>query len=114
MAAIQGLTHTYEHKGKLVAQPIAMQRPFWTHFGAKHSFPLIAEAARRLLSMHVTSCSSERNWSLWGRVFTAARNRLGKERGEKMIYIRGNSKSKARDSFAVTLSVIEEAEEEEQ
>ena len=48
---------------------------------------------------------------LTGRVFTAARNQLGKERGEMMIYIRGNSKSVAQDSFAVTLSVIDEEQE---
>ena len=34
-----------------------------------------------------------------------------KERGEMMIYIRGNSKSVANDSFAVTLSVIDEEQE---
>jgi hypothetical protein len=29
----------------------------------------------RLLSMHATSCASERNWSLWGSLYTQARNR---------------------------------------
>ena len=108
---VAGLVVKTELKGKVLVQPISARRRFWKIFGAMHGFPLIAEAANRLLSMHVTSCSSERNWSLWGRVFTAARNRLGKERGEMMIYIRGNSKSVANDSFAVTLSVIDEEQE---
>ena len=49
---MSGLTSTIEHKGKLVAAHIAMRRRFWTVFGAMHGFPLIAEAANRLLSMH--------------------------------------------------------------
>ncbi|EFJ39011.1 hypothetical protein VOLCADRAFT_88786 [Volvox carteri f. nagariensis] len=35
----------------------------------------------------------KRNWSLWGNIFTKARNRLGKERAEKLIYIRQNRKA---------------------
>lgn len=40
--------------------------------------------------MHVTTCASERNWSLWGATYTKARNRLAIERAEKLIFIRGN------------------------
>ena len=89
-----------------------MRRHFWTRFATKLGFLLIAKAAQRLLSMHVISCSSECNWSQGGTVFTASRNRLGKERGKMMIDIHDNFKSRARDSFAVTLSVSEEEEQE--
>ena len=44
-----------------------------------------------VLSMHATSCASERNWSLWGNLYVKARNRLAIERAEMLVYIRGNS-----------------------
>jgi hypothetical protein len=83
---------------------------FWSRFGCK-SFVFIAEAAGRLISMHTTSCSSERNWSLWGKVFSSrsTRSSLGKEQGEKMIFIRGNSIAFiAGPSHAVALECINE------
>ncbi|KAJ9525866.1 hypothetical protein QJQ45_009262 [Haematococcus lacustris] len=33
----------------------------------------------------------ERNWSAWGRLYTAARNRLGMERAKKLIFIKANA-----------------------
>ncbi len=39
--------------------------------------------------MRPTICASERNWSLWGNVFTKSRNRLAITRAEKLI--RGNT-----------------------
>lgn len=41
--------------------------------------------------MHATSCAPERNWSQWGLLFTKLRANLSLERGEKIIYIKGNS-----------------------
>jgi hypothetical protein len=79
-------------EGEPVAAPSTQRRiNFWANMGAG-AFPEVAEAAVRLLSMHATSCASERNWSLWGSLCTAARNRLAIERANKLISIRGNSK----------------------
>ena len=43
-------------------------------------YPLLTNVALRLLSLHATSCSSERNWSLWRFVCRDNRRRLGLER----------------------------------
>lgn len=45
--------------------------------------------------VHVTTCASKRNWSIWGKVYTKDRNRLGLSLGEnfskpEVVYIRGN------------------------
>jgi hypothetical protein len=37
------------------------------------------------------SCASERNWSLWGNVFTKKRTRLAITRAEKLTFIRGKT-----------------------
>ena len=43
-----------------------------------------------------TSCSTERNWSLFGnKYFSKTRNRLVLERARKLAYIRRNSSSGA-------------------
>eukprot|EP00955_Chlamydomonas_euryale_P034824 349907-Chlamydomonas_euryale.AAC.1 len=42
--------------------------------------------------MHASSAASERNWSVWGQIYTKYRTRLELSRGEKMAYIRGNTK----------------------
>ena len=41
--------------------------------------------------VHATSASSERNWSVWGQIFTKYRSRLDLEKGKKIAYIRGNT-----------------------
>ncbi|KXZ43791.1 hypothetical protein GPECTOR_80g151 [Gonium pectorale] len=66
------------------------------------SYPALAFVANRVLRMHATTCAAERNWSLWGNVYTKARNRLGKERAEKLIYIRGNSSALAIEREGLT------------
>ncbi len=57
------------------------------------TFPTLAEMASRALSMHATSCASERNWSLWSNVYAKARSQLAIDRAFKLIYIRQNSKA---------------------
>ncbi|EFJ41284.1 hypothetical protein VOLCADRAFT_98721 [Volvox carteri f. nagariensis] len=56
-------------------------------------YPALANVADRVLRMHTTTCAAERNWSLWGNIFSKARNRLAQERAEKLIYIRQNDDS---------------------
>jgi hypothetical protein len=58
---------------------------FWASPAAAAAFPSLAIVALRLLSMHTTSCASERNWSLWGYIYSEARNRF--ERAGKLVYV---------------------------
>lgn len=74
----------------------------------------MAEAAVRLLSMHLTSCSAERNWSAWGLAYQKARASMAIERAEKLIYIKTNIDAdddgyKQSDEEAL-LAALEEAE----
>lgn len=80
----------------------------WDRF--KDKFPELTPVVLRLMACHATTCATERNWSLWGRVYTSARNALGLERAKKMIAICTNSRMHVEDAFAVSLSVIEGVE----
>lgn len=77
----------------------------WTDYGKPH-FADVVPVVLKLLSCHTTTCATERNWSLWGRIYTAARNALGMERAKKMIAICTNSREHSEDDFAVSLAVI--------
>jgi hypothetical protein len=78
--------------GRVQLAPIEHRRSFWLMHIAP-SFPILASAAERLLSAHVTTGASERVWSVAGRVFTKSRNRLGLERARKLMYVACNSKA---------------------
>jgi cytochrome c-type biogenesis protein CcmH/NrfF len=54
--------------------------------------------------------STERNWALWGRVDTAARNALSLERAKKLMTVRLNSRAQEEanmEDCALLLSVLE-------
>jgi hypothetical protein len=87
-----------------------MLRKFWGHSGA--AYPGVAAAAIRLMSMHPTSCASERNWSLWGSVYNKSRNRLAIKRAEKLIFIRGNTANSEQLTEVDALLDLLEAEDE--
>ena len=53
--------------------------------------PLVAIAAGRFLSAHVTRGATERNWSLFGNISSKTRNRLHLEKAQKLAFIRANS-----------------------
>ena len=71
-------------------------------------WPELSKVAMKLLSMHPTSAAAERNWSLWGRVYTASRNALGLERARKMIMYCFNSRAQEADmnDFSLLLDTI--------
>jgi hypothetical protein len=73
----------------------------------------LTEVAVRLLACHATSAATERKWSLWGRVYTAAKSRLGLEHAKEMITICANEKARVphREACATTLDMIEDTEE---
>ncbi|KAJ9518761.1 hypothetical protein QJQ45_026025 [Haematococcus lacustris] len=69
----------------------ASQRLTWWQIYAKPHFPALATAALRLLSVHVSTCASERNWSAWGRLFDdPRRSGLDMASAEKLIFIQTN------------------------
>jgi hypothetical protein len=86
---------------------VKMRKGFWKRFG-RTKYPLLSEVALRVMSVHPTSAATERNWSLWGRVYTSARNALGLERAKKMITFCFNDRAKAvdQDDFGLLLSVV--------
>jgi hypothetical protein len=101
-----------EERGKVFLAPTDQRRGLWTRNLAKAGFPLLALCADRLLSMHATSAASERNWSVWGQIYTKYKTRLGLEKGGKIVYIRGNSKivegEDNKDEFEeVSLQVVD-------
>ncbi|KAJ9533205.1 hypothetical protein QJQ45_018313 [Haematococcus lacustris] len=69
----------------------AHQRLTWWQVYAQSKFPVLAKAAMRLLSVHVSTCAAERNWSAWGRTFADAhRNTLSIEKAEELVFIQAN------------------------
>ena len=77
-----------------------LRRNFWRRIGSE-KFPLLAAASARLLSLHASSCSAERNWSAWGRTFVPLRNRLSHAVAEKMVFIKGNLAKPVQDMAVV-------------
>jgi hypothetical protein len=74
--------------GSIIVPSVAQRLAWWGEAAA--TYPLLAAAARCLLPRHVTSCASERNWSVWGNTYTKLRNKLAIGTAEKMIFIAGN------------------------
>jgi hypothetical protein len=79
----------------------------WSKFGADISE--LRDVAVRLLSAHATTAASERNWSLWGRTYCAARSSLGMERAKALIAICSAEKAKIplSEAFQITLDVLD-------
>jgi hypothetical protein len=54
--------------------------------------PVLAKVAGQLLSMHSTSCASERNLSVFGRLHDKLRGSLHLDRGQKLVYLAVNDR----------------------
>lgn len=89
VSAIMGSVREQDKKVTMIS--IEQRRSFWSLYASK-TYPLLARCAQRLLSMHVTSAASERNWSVWGNIYTKYRANMSIATAEKLVYIRGNSK----------------------
>jgi hypothetical protein len=68
-----------------------------------------------VLSIHTTSCSSERNWSIWGHIHSKARNRMSMKHAGKVVYIKQNSPNTAvlpsdgaKNEWEVCLQLLED------
>jgi hypothetical protein len=75
---------------------------------------VLTRAAVRLLGCHVTSCAAERNYSAWGRVYTAHRNRTGIKKASKLIYFKANegSDDERADDEAVAIDQMTDSDDE--
>jgi hypothetical protein len=103
--------------GPQLLKPVQQRRNWWRVYG-KGPFPLMSKVACRLLGMHVTTCASERDWSLWGNVFVKARSRLALAKAEKLIFVKGNLQlaeggwEAAKPDVQLMLEVLEHEEDE--
>ncbi|KAG1660239.1 hypothetical protein FOA52_007636 [Chlamydomonas sp. UWO 241] len=105
-------------KIKIIITPASSRRGLWTKNLANNGFPLLALCADRLLSMHAASAASERNWSVWGHIFTKCNTHLGLIKGEMLVFICGNSETVIitdGDEFEeISLEMLEEILEGEE
>jgi hypothetical protein len=87
---------------------VRMRKGVWKRY-LSEQMPELAAVAVRMMSVHPTSCSTERNWGAWGRMYTAARNKLGLERAKKMITFCFNHRmmNVDTDDFVLNLSMLE-------
>jgi hypothetical protein len=92
---------------------------------AQDVFPDFSTVALRLMSIHHTSCAEWHkvnvslyiqhlvqwsiNRSVWGRLYTSARNALGAERAKKMIAFSFNSRAQqvSMTDLALHLALVE-------
>jgi hypothetical protein len=104
------LTDRQQHEGGKLAiiSTVEDRREWWLKY-ASQSYPWLAKAAVRLLSMHVTTCAAERNWSVFGNVFSKARSRLAVSRAEKLVFIKANMGAQYNEGDSeILLDVMEE------
>ncbi|KAJ9508499.1 hypothetical protein QJQ45_012027 [Haematococcus lacustris] len=68
-------------------------------------FPILAKAAVRLLSVHVSTAAAERNWSVWTSIYrNGLRSKLSVEQAEKLVYLKANSRDET-DTLALPKDV---------
>lgn len=60
----------------------------WESFGSK--CPLLQQLAIRILTQPRTASGCERNWSVFEQIHTRKRNRLLKERLDKLVFVNYN------------------------
>ena len=94
-----------KYKFAVIPKTAARMKIWVTH--GKDAFSNYVDVVQQLLCCHTTSSATERNWSVWGRVYAAARNRLGIERAKKMIAMHTNTRHLTGDDVAVSLAVID-------
>ena len=79
----------------------------WEKFGT--AVPELRDVVIRLLSAHATSAATERNWSLWGRIYVASRSSTAMQTSKCMISICAAEKAKQSPGqvLELTLKVVE-------
>jgi hAT family C-terminal dimerisation region len=76
---------------KRTSAPVHQRMQCWLRM-LQPTFPKLSRVAAMVLSMHCTSCASERNLSVFGRLFEKHRSTLQLDRGAKMIYLAVNDR----------------------
>ena len=83
--------HTFEYDS-------TYRRAVWLPQGILgKEYKALAAAARRVLSLHATSCAPELNWSVLGQLYRKNRSSLGISRAEKMVFVSSAAKVANRD-----------------
>jgi hypothetical protein len=80
--------------GSVRIEPTHKRRVVWVNF-LKEKCPNLASVAERLMSMHTTACSSERNWSKWGLLFAKTHASFSGAVAEKIVFVCENSPYKS-------------------
>ena len=91
--------HTFEYDRRYCRAVWLPQGILGTEYKA------LAAAARRVLSLHATSCAPERYWSVLGQLYRKNRSSLGISRAENMVFVSSAARVANRD-----LKSAEEAE----
>jgi hypothetical protein len=99
---------THQKRARVIVPSAKERFRVWQKFGS--AVPELRDVAKRLLLAHATSAASERNWSLWGRIYKASRSTLGMRRATSLIAICQAQKATlpASDEFDISLQVVEE------
>jgi hypothetical protein len=109
-AMVPYLQRRDEGTGGVIYVSSASERIQFWDVHAINAFPIIAKVAVRLLSMHSTTCATERNWSIWGALFRKSRSRLQLERAEKLVFLKGwlsKQSSNEESEQALMLQLLE-------
>jgi hypothetical protein len=88
------VARTVQDDGSVRIEPMHKRRAVWVNF-LKEKCPNLALVAERLMSMHATACSSERNWSKWGLRFAKNRASFSGAVAEKIVFVCENSPDKS-------------------
>jgi hypothetical protein len=75
--------------GVVTVRPVSDRKSVWSS-ALKKEFPDLAMIAEKLMTMHVTSCASERNLSKFGRLYDKLRGRLLVKKAEKIVFVSQN------------------------
>ena len=97
-----------------ILSAIDKRRGWWIAMSrdTEHAYPLLAKAARILLSAHATTAAAERNWSMWGRHFTSGRSSMKVATAQRLIYVSSNNRPKhAGIDYELNLSVLDDGDE---
>jgi hypothetical protein len=79
-------TEVQEGKRVVVQVALSFERSDFYNNILWSKVPVVTRAVNVLLSMPVTACAAERNWSRWGLTFVPNRNRMGLDTAQKLIF----------------------------
>jgi hypothetical protein len=78
--------HSKEKQGDLAWADVQQRRLVW-ELELCSTYPALAPVAARLLAQHATSCSVERMWSRWRKLYAPDRSRMLARTAERYMFI---------------------------